>query len=395
MPSQVPFKKGSSANLGITLYSTGFGLITNPSSVAAQISKDFGAFNAVPSSDLTVVSTVYGLIKLALESTHTDADVVSLFVDDDTAGCVPWTATIYTADATLNMLSTAVAAVSTQVSAVSSAVSSVASNVTGISTVVSAYSGVIERGTGVGSGAASFTFASTSAWTSDSINGATLLIAGDTGYGQARTVLAFDSTTKIATVDSWTVTPATNAPYTLFATPPASLSEPMPANVLEWNSTAVASDHPVVAANLVTFASTASTGFLAALSTQVSAVSSAVSSVASAVSLVSTQASALSSAVSSAATAIGLVSTQVSAVSSQVSSVAASTSVAEAVLDGIIESTLSLRQVTRGMGAVLLGLASGSSGSTTVFRDLANTKNRITAITDTSGNRATVTIDWS
>jgi hypothetical protein len=64
-------------------------------------------------------------------------------------------------------------------------------------------------------------------------------------------------------------------------------------------------------------------------------------------------------------------------------------------MNAIVESTVSLRQSLRGINGVLLGKASGSSGSTTIFRDLADSKNRVTAVTDTDGNRTTVTVNWS
>jgi hypothetical protein len=99
----------------------------------------------------------------------------------------------------------------------------------------------------------------------------------------------------------------------------------------------------------------------------------------------------LSALVEDVASSLAGLGTQVAALSTSVSS----TAVAEATMNAIVESTVSLRQSLRGINGVLLGKASGSSGSTTIFRDLADSKNRVTAVTDTDGNRTTVTVNWS
>lgn len=69
-----------------------------------------------------------------------------------------------------------------------------------------------------------------------------------------------------------------------------------------------------------------------------------------------------------------------------------SSNVAAQTLDGTIESTYTLRQLLRLYSAVLLGKTSGMGNNHPVFRDIADSKNRITAVTDSSGNRTTVTI---
>lgn len=51
------------------------------------------------------------------------------------------------------------------------------------------------------------------------------------------------------------------------------------------------------------------------------------------------------------------------------------------------------RQLMRLIGAALLGEISGAAGTTIVVRDAADTKTRITAIVDDSGNRTAVTLD--
>ncbi len=65
----------------------------------------------------------------------------------------------------------------------------------------------------------------------------------------------------------------------------------------------------------------------------------------------------------------------------------------DAIHDEVVEGTTTLRQSMRLQNAVLLGKASGLGTTTVVFRDLADTKDRITATTDIDGNRSAVTRD--
>lgn len=60
----------------------------------------------------------------------------------------------------------------------------------------------------------------------------------------------------------------------------------------------------------------------------------------------------------------------------------------------VVEGTLTLTHTLRVMLAVLAGKASGLNTTTAVFRDQADTKNRISATVDASGNRSAIgTID--
>lgn len=60
--------------------------------------------------------------------------------------------------------------------------------------------------------------------------------------------------------------------------------------------------------------------------------------------------------------------------------------------DGV-ESGVTLRQALRGVIAVLLGKASGMATTTATFRDTNDTKDRVTATVDSSGNRTAVSTD--
>lgn len=66
---------------------------------------------------------------------------------------------------------------------------------------------------------------------------------------------------------------------------------------------------------------------------------------------------------------------------------------ATAVLDEIIEAAISLRQAMRLALAAMGGKASGLDTTTAIYRNTADTKNRITATVDANGNRTAVTLD--
>lgn len=65
----------------------------------------------------------------------------------------------------------------------------------------------------------------------------------------------------------------------------------------------------------------------------------------------------------------------------------------DAILDEVVEGTTTMRELLRLYAAVLLGKASGLASVTAVFRDLADTKDRVTATVDADGNRTAVTRD--
>jgi len=69
--------------------------------------------------------------------------------------------------------------------------------------------------------------------------------------------------------------------------------------------------------------------------------------------------------------------------------------IADATLDraNAIETGITLRGVLRLLGAVLAGKTSGMGTVTGVFRNVGDTKNRLTATQDASGNRTAITTD--
>lgn len=66
-----------------------------------------------------------------------------------------------------------------------------------------------------------------------------------------------------------------------------------------------------------------------------------------------------------------------------------------AVLEAKVEGNLSLKQVLRLLLSPLAGKATGGGTNTITFRDTLDTKDRIVATVDSSGNRSAVTLDAS
>ena len=65
----------------------------------------------------------------------------------------------------------------------------------------------------------------------------------------------------------------------------------------------------------------------------------------------------------------------------------------DAILDEVVEGSTTLRQMLRGFTSALLSKASGLATTTAVYRDIGDSKNRITATVDADGNRSAVTLD--
>lgn len=68
-------------------------------------------------------------------------------------------------------------------------------------------------------------------------------------------------------------------------------------------------------------------------------------------------------------------------------------SLASAVWREVVDSGFTAAEVMRLLGAAMAGKVSGAAGTTVIFRDLGDTKDRIVATVDASGNRSAVTRD--
>ena len=67
----------------------------------------------------------------------------------------------------------------------------------------------------------------------------------------------------------------------------------------------------------------------------------------------------------------------------------------DSILDDPVEGSYTMRQLLRLMASALFGKASGGGTATITFRDLGDSKNRITATVTTNGDRTTVVLDGS
>ena len=63
---------------------------------------------------------------------------------------------------------------------------------------------------------------------------------------------------------------------------------------------------------------------------------------------------------------------------------------ADKIHDEVVEGTTTFRQAVRLMLSVLTGKSSGGGSTTVVFRDIGDSKNRISATVDAAGNRTAV-----
>jgi len=104
-----PPVKNQAFDLGFCLYKTDGSLIGNPGTITALVSKDFGDYTAI--GTVTEEDSTYGQLKAALTATEMNADTVMVYIVDNTSGCVPFTATIYTCSATRGLAGTALPAV--------------------------------------------------------------------------------------------------------------------------------------------------------------------------------------------------------------------------------------------------------------------------------------------
>jgi hypothetical protein len=69
------------------------------------------------------------------------------------------------------------------------------------------------------------------------------------------------------------------------------------------------------------------------------------------------------------------------------------TTLVAAIFAYVTEGTTTFVQAVRGWSSALLGKGSGLATTTAKYRDLADTKDRITATVDASGNRSAITLD--
>lgn len=88
--------------------------------------------------------------------------------------------------------------------------------------------------------------------------------------------------------------------------------------------------------------------------------------------------------------AIGLAAANIDA---QFAALPTAASAAEAVMDALVESGFTVRGVLQILSAAIAGITATAGQNPEIYRNLGNTKDRISVANDSSGNRITVTLD--
>jgi hypothetical protein len=299
MASQVPPKKNTAFDLGVTLYLKTGALVTNPGTITAKISKDFGDYADV--GTVTEEDSTYGQIKLALTATEMNADVVMIYVVDNTSGCVPFTATIYTAANLMDDIKTDTAAILADtgtdgvvlaadaitaakiaddafssehfatgcISADAVADGTIDAGALAADCITSAkiaddalgsehfadsfYAqlGIVAYGTAQSATSTTLVLAAASAFADDELNGAVVVITGGTGVGQSRVITNYTGSTDTAEVDAWTTTPSGTITYVVFAASPASATSLPAVNLTQIAGSAVSTTTAQLGVNVV------------------------------------------------------------------------------------------------------------------------------------------------
>lgn len=213
--------------------------------------------------------------------------------------------------------------------------------------------------------------------TNDYHKGDLLRIVSGTGAGQSRVITAYTSG-RVATHAAWVTNPTASSRYVI---------EPGRANVVAFNGTLSAGTAGYVGIDWS--AVNAPTTTLNLSGTTIST-SQAVASVAGAVGSVTGNVGG-----SVASVTAGVTVTTNNDKTGYALTSGERDSIAAALLDlaSGVETSVTVRQALRGMASVLMGLSDGAATTTMHFRDLANSKNRITATVDADGNRSAVTRD--
>lgn len=232
------------------------------------------------------------------------------------------------------------------------------------------------------------------------------------GYWQIRSITGYTTATDTATVDTWDVTPSGTITYRIFGSAPVSASYLPAVNVTQFggsngtfsggrpevNMTHVAGStvstttaqigaRVVSMANdSVTAAAVADGAIDAATFASGAITSSAIAASAIGASQVAT------GAITSAKFAAGAIDAAAIATGAIDADALAADAVDE-ILDEVVEGTTTLRQATRLTMSAIAAKVSGMGTTTASFRDIGDTKNRIVATVDSSGNRTAVTLD--
>jgi hypothetical protein len=114
MASQWPPKKNTAFTLCFTLYKNDGTIIANPGTYTKKVSTDLAGVADIAAA-ITEEDTTYGQLSVVLSAAEMNGDVIWVYIVDNTAGCVPFTGTLYTVANTQDEIGTDLAAVHTHV----------------------------------------------------------------------------------------------------------------------------------------------------------------------------------------------------------------------------------------------------------------------------------------
>lgn len=240
---------------------------------------------------------------------------------------------------------------------------------------------ILQDGKAAAGGASSITLSAGASATDDVYNGLTIFLSAGTGAQQARLVTDYNGTTKVATVaPAWTVQPDATSIYQIMPVGQViveSLNGTVEADLVDavWDEPtsghAIAGSTGEVIGALGSMIENTSDGWIYTVAALQQAAGGGLDA-------------------AGVRAAIGLSSANLDA---QLDALPTAAENAAAVMGSTIEGTFDLTESARLWNAALAGKASGLATTTATFRDLADTKDRITATVDADGNRTAVTRD--
>lgn len=372
-------RKNAAYRVTFPIFDADGDLVTGATGLDSEISKDGGTF-ADCTNEATEIATASGIYYLDCTSSEMNADTVAIIVKTSTSGAKTTPIVLYpqeTGDIRVDVDSIYQTALS--------------------SNGPFQHLGIMDIGTAQSVTGTTIRLRAGFSATNDVPIGATVWIYSSTnGLHERRIVTDYDNSTKDCTVDAWTQTPTGTILYALIATPPSATGTVFSANVVQISGDAAAAD------NLETMLDGTGGGTLTAtVNGSVASVVGAVGSVSGAVGSVTGAVGSVTGAVGSVAGNVaGNVVGSVASVSGAVGSVTAAVTVGtinsgpvDTIWDEVVDGATTARQSVRLANAMLGGKASGLATTTAVYRDLADTKDRVSASVDASGNRSALTRD--
>jgi hypothetical protein len=239
----------------------------------------------------------------------------------------------------------------------------------------------LESGTAQAGAAGTITLASGASAKDGFYNGLYVQCSNDTpanALGQTRKIISYVGSTRVATVGSnWGTNPSSSTTYDILIPLTANVAAIQAQRPPDWSTAGVPK---VDVANWLGTAAAAPTvaGVPEVDVTHFNGVAGTFASGRPEV----TAAAIANGAVTAAAIATGAIDAD-----------ALAADAVDEILDDPIEGSMTLRQALRIILSACSGKLAGAATTTVTIRDLADSKNRITATVDSSGNRSAVTLD--